>query len=209
MLTWDSNALAAAASGVRGACWLIEANFLSGVQRMTNWPTDVTDPGSGNTFTRAGNALSLAVMNESEDNSPGKLVISISVADGAILAKAIGAASEYRNRSIRAFLQLMTATGVPTGAAKQRYYGYMESTSIERAQPDTRTGKAGGSGVIKITCTKPGLSRSRHDDGLRLTHAQQQIAYPGDNGYEYVPNLIEKPQPWLSVRFQAWEPPKG
>jgi hypothetical protein len=36
-----------------------------------------------------------------------------------------------------------------------------------------------------------------------LTLAQRQLLFPGDLGCEYVSQLLEKPQVWLSKKFQT------
>ena len=46
------------------------------------------------------------------------------------------------------------------------------------------------------------MARARNAPGLRLNDAQQQAAYAGDRGLEYVAKLLEQPALWLSKKFQ-------
>lgn len=200
MLTFDATALARAAASVRGACYLVEIDFASGTQRATNYSTDLTS--GGNTYTRLGTNLQISALTESEDAAGQKIEISVSVADTSKLAMAVGPASEYRKKAVRIYLQLLDEVGNPAGAAVKRFAGYIDAVSIERKQPNKKGDAENLGGTIKIRCSRAGQARSRHADGLRLTHAQQQVAYAGDNGYDGVATLVEKPTLWLSRRFQ-------
>ena len=104
----------------------------------------------------------------------------------------------YRGRPVRLYLQLFTEAFAPVGTKVHRWTGTMEPVRI------TRRTQAGGpsSGRIEMPCTRNGMARARNYQGLRLTHAQQQVTYPADLGLEYLQALIEKPALWLSKRFQ-------
>ena len=202
MLTWDATAEARAAGNVYGACWLADFNFLSGLQRVTSWSEDLTTS-TALAYTRLGAGFQVQRLSESADTDAAKLVFSLSVADSAKLALAVGNAAEYRGRKVELYLQLLDEKYTCAGAPLRRWFGYMDNTSIERRQPNpNQPGTQGLGGTIKITCSRAGLSRSRRYEGLRINHEQQQIDYAGDNGYEYIPKLIEKPTEWLSKRFQ-------
>jgi hypothetical protein len=197
-LTFDGTAQARVDAPVRGACLLIEMDFVSGLQRLTTYSNSVVS--GAYTYVGLGNIINVSQIKESEDTTTEKLEIAIAVTNSAMLALAIGQASDYRNRSVRLYLQLLTETGVAAGASVLRYSGYMDSLVIERSRADPKSGGSGG-GYIKFRCSKSGLSRSRRFDGLRLTDAQQRQRFPGDKGLEYVNAIIEKPPVWLSRRF--------
>lgn len=200
MLDFDATALAQLDAPVRGIALLVEFEFLGGTIRSTTWPTDLVS--GGFTWTRAGNALQVAALAESESLDTRRLEIRVSVSDSATLALALGNAAEFRGRTVRVMLQVVSETGTPAGAAVTRWVGSMEAIQIERTQPDANGERADTGGTIIISCGRKGVTRSRRVDGLRVTHAQQQHRYPGDTGYEYVASLIERPALWLSKRFQ-------
>lgn len=199
MQTYDGTASAALDSTARGIAWLVELQFASGTLRATTWPIDLDS--AGFTWLRAGNALQVGNVHDSEVLDTRALDISLSVVDTSVLALAVGDPTQFRGRSVRLRLQVVDTTGKAAGAPVLRWSGAMESVQIER-QPAPVDGSGEATGTITIHCGRSGVSRSRRRNGLRLTDAQQQHRYPGDTGYQYVSALIEKPTVWLSKRFQ-------
>jgi len=197
LITLDATALARIAGTVRGAANLIELDFLSGLQRATNWSQTVVS--GGNTYLGLGDIISISPMGESEDTKNDKVTISISIVNSAMLAALIGPATEYRGRAVRLYLQLFDDGFQPAGASVLRWAGKMDKVAVVRKRAGldgTPTGK------IELQCSRSGVARMRNDDGLRLTHAQQLQRFPGDNGLEYLDMLVAKPATWLSTKFQ-------
>ena len=184
------------ATGVVGCHWLIDLDFSTGMQYLTTAPVDVLS--SGTTYIGLGKLMSVAPLAESEDASASKLVISASVTDGALFAAVLGSATTYRGRPVRLYLQLFSETFAPIGTRVARWTGAMEPVRItRRTSPDGPS-----SGRIEMPCTRNGLARARNYQGLRHTHAQQQLRYSGDVGLQYMQDLIEQPSLWLSKAFQ-------
>lgn len=196
MITLDATALASSSATVRGAADLIELDFLSGIQRATNWPVTIS---SGGTYLGLGDIISISQIGESEDTKSDKLTISVSLVNTAMLASLIGPATEYRGRAVRLYMQFMNETYQPAGAKALRWEGVMDKIAVPRKSNKL---EGGLTGKIEIQCSRNGMSRMRNDEGLRLTHAQQQQRFPGDNGLEYVQTLVDKPAQWLSKKFQ-------
>lgn len=197
MLAFGGTEDAQLATGVAGCHWLLQMDFSTGTQYLTTAPVNVTV--GGNTYTGLGNMLAIASLAESEDSSAARLAISVSVTDAAMLSAVLGAATTYRGRAVRLYLQLFTETFVPVGTKVQRWAGSMEPVRII----NRRTQASGPSSRrIEMPCTRNGLARVRNYEGLRLTHAQQQVTYAADLGLQYLQDLIEKPALWLSKRFQ-------
>lgn len=184
------------ATKVAGCHWLVEMDFTSGTQYLTTAPVNVNV--GGNNYIGLGKLLGIAALAESEDNTAAKLVISATVVDSALFAAVLGSATTYRGKPVRLYLQLFTETFAPVGTKVARWTGSMEPVRI------TRRTQAGGpsSGRIEMPCSRNGMSRARNYQGLRHTHAQQQLRYTGDLGLQYMQDLIEKPTLWLSKRFQ-------
>jgi hypothetical protein len=200
MLTLDATASARIAAGVRGVAWLVDMDFSGGMVRYTTWPADVSS--GGNTYTGLGVLVEIAALHESADTAAERLSVSLSVADPAMLALAMGDPATYRGRAAQLWLQLFDDTMQPAGAAKMRWRGYMDKLQISRT-PAGERGDGNSSGRIEMICSRAGMARARNADGLRLADAQQQARYAGDTGLRYVRSLVEQPVPWLSKAFQA------
>jgi len=183
------------ATGVYGVCWLIEMDFSGGMVYATTAPVNV-DYG-GHTYTGLGNLVQVGGLSESENNSAEKLSVSVSVVDSTMLALVLVDANTYRGRSLTLRLQMLNEAFKPIGTPKQRWSGKMNPAKVTR-------GGAGGenNGRIELPCSRYGMARARNYQGLRHTHAQQQLRFPGDLGLQYMQDLIEKPALWLSKKFQ-------
>lgn len=196
MLTLDTSAQSQIEANVRGVQWLVALDFTSGLVRYTTNAVDITS--GGNTWSGFGSLVSVDGVRESEDGAPGDITLGLSLVSTAMLAAAIGNVENYRNRSARLYLQLIGPDFQPVGAAVARWAGYMSKVRIRRS-----ASKDGSSnGKIEMICTRAGANRSRAATGLRHTHAQHVVRFPGDNGFEYVQTLVEKPAVWLTKRFQ-------
>ena len=196
MLTLDSSAQAQITANVRGVQWLVALDFASGMVRYTTNAVDI--PSGGYTWQGFGSVVSVDGVRESEDGASGDVTLGLALTSTAMLAAAIGNVENYRNRSARLYLQLIGPDFQPVGAAVARWAGYMSKVRIRRS-----TSKDGSStGKIEMICTRAGANRSRAATGLRHTHAQHILRFPGDNGFEYQQALIEKLAVWLTKRFQ-------
>jgi len=112
----------------------------------------------------------------------------------------VGSAATYRNRLVTIYLQLMDATFQRAGAPVLRWSGVMDKIRITRDSTKLQDGSNGGK--IEMLCSRYGMSRIRNHEGLRVTHAQQLVRFPGDLGLEFVATLVETPARWLSKKFQ-------
>jgi len=184
---------------VVGAVYLVELAFSQGTQRLATWPLSVTS--GGYTWLGLGTLLGVRNLSESADSGTEKLEVSLSIADTAMLAATLGSVEGYRGKRARVYLQLLTETGQPAGTPVLRWSGYMDKVSTSRKTPE---GDEEGEvlGEIVLGCSRAGLARARNREGLRLTHAQQQLSHPGDTGLRYVRSLIQNPALWISKRFQ-------
>ena len=198
MLAMDSAQLALLASDAAGVVYLVELDFDSGTYRFTTFNMPLTI--AGNTYVATGSLGSVGDIKESQETDAQTLSLSLSIADQAVLAATLGNVEGYRGRPARIYLQLLDAQFRPVGAPKLRFAGEMEPVKVSRDSQPEEGGPVGGK--IELPISRAGMSRARNADGLRLTHEQQQVEYPGDRGLEYVRALIERPAQWLSKRFQ-------
>lgn len=185
---------------VTGDAWVAELSFRGGLQRLTSAPVTLT--ADGQTYLGLGGLVDVPTVTESPQASAERLVLSLSLADPAMLAASLGNVDDYRGRSVRLGLVLLDEAFQVVGGVRWRWAGVMERVAITReaARPDGADEQA--SGHIELHCTRAGMSRARNDQGLRLTHTQQQQRHPGDTGLRYMRTLIEQPSLWLSKRFQ-------
>jgi hypothetical protein len=195
MITVDGGQQAILDSSVRGATYLIDVEWLSGTQYYNTFVTPIV--ANGHTYTGLGNLLTISPMRESESLSMEKLTLRLSLVDTAMLAYSIGPATEYRNRAVRIYLQLLGETWAPVQNPILRWSGVMDTVKIERKPSQTGL----GTGSIEMLCMRAGLSRFRNSTGLRMSHEQQQLDYPGDMGLEYTESLVKTPPVWLSKKF--------
>lgn len=196
MLALDGSAQAQIDASVRGVQWLVALDFVSGMVRYTTNAVDITS--GGYTWQGFGSLVNVDGVRESEDGAPGDVTLGLSLVSTAMLAAAIGSVENYRNRAARLSLQLIGPNFQPVGAPVARWAGYMNKVRIKRS-----VSKDGGSsGSIEMVCSRAGANRSRSSTGLRHTHAQHIQRFAGDNGFEYIQTLVEKPALWLSKRFQ-------
>lgn len=197
-LSLDGTASARLVAAVRGAHWLVDLDFTTGTIRYTTSPVSIVY--AGITYLGFGNLAEVSGVGESEDPNASRVTLGFTAVNSAMIAAGLGNVEAYRGRAVRLYLQLLDETFQPAGAPRQRWAGRMEPVRITRK----RAGVAGGSGSgrIEIPCSRAGMARARNALGLRLSDSQQQLAYAGDKGYEYIQTLIEKPTLWLSKRFQ-------
>ena len=188
---------------VLGVAWLAELDFTGGTVYITSAPQSISiNTGTGfHTYVGLGALANVANLNEGPDASAEKITLSLSLVDSAMVALALGSVEGYRGKAVRLFLVLLSTDFTISSNALLRWSGVMDRVSITRKNIDPQSpGAAGGS--IDLQCSRAGMARARHYQGLRLTLQQQQTRYPGDTGLQYVRTLIEKPAQWLSKRFQ-------
>lgn len=198
MLSFDSSASAAANAEIRGAAWLVELFFTTGTKYFTTWPTDIAY--GGNTYLGFGRMVGVGEIAETEDTDSSNIVLRFALTDTAMLAAALGNVHQYRGRQVNMRLQLMDATLQPAGDPVLRWSGVMQPLRVVRTPPGVEGD--GAVGYAELPCLRSGMERVRLSPGMRLTDAQQRDEFAGDLGCEYIAALIEKPQPWLSVKFQ-------
>lgn len=185
---------------VAGVCYLIELDFAGGTLRYTTYGMSITATTSVTaTFEGVGTALAIGQIKESEDVGTEKVTISLSLANTAVLAAALGAIETYRGRRVRIYLQLLDEQHQTVGSPVLRFSGFMEPVQVA-VENDSQTGQR--TGRVDLPCSRAGMARARHYQGLRLSDEQQRATYSADRGFEYIRKLIETPPPWLTIAFQ-------
>jgi hypothetical protein len=195
----DSTQTAVVTSSAYGLQILADLEFQSaGVPSPLYFTTNVMDiAANGHTYIGRGNLFDVQGLGESENSADEKLGLSMSLVNTALLAAAMGDATNYRNRVARLYYQFVDGTHIAKGLPIYFWRGYMDSVNIER-QPAS---DGPSTGRVVLTCRRAGLARSRRADGLRLSDAQHQATYAGDKGYEYIQTLLERPTPIITKRY--------
>ncbi len=185
-------------SRARGFHWLVEADFTSGTGYYTTAPINVVSP-NGHTYLGLGNFLRLEDLDETSRPDTGTINIQIGIVNKAMMALLTGDQSVYRGKPIRIYAQFLTATFACQGQPIKRWSGVMDVASINR---DKASEDGTVTGYIEVPCIRHGFERVRVQQGKLMTHEQQQLAFPGDLFFQFMPSMIEKPVPWLTVDFQ-------
>lgn len=188
-----------ASARVVGLAWLAELDFASGLLRLSTAPCNLSL--GGNTYIGLGSFVGVSSLSEGPDSAAEQLTLSLALTDTGMLALVMGSVEGYRGRAARLYLQLFDEAFVPVALPVLRWQGAMNRVQVTR-KPAEPGGSGPGGGSIELLCSRSGMARARHAQGLRLSDTQQQARYPGDTGLRYVRALVEKPVQWLSKSFQ-------
>lgn len=193
---FSANHQTAASSRARGLIALVDLDFSNGAVYVTTNSVPVT--ANGHTYGALGDLVSIGPMRESEGVAKDKLKLSLAITNLSMLAYSIGPASVYRGRSVKIWGQMINENHVPIHDPFVLFIGTMENFEIDRTP--SKDGRSKGS--ITMNVQRRGLERLRNVEGLRMSHAQQQVDYPGDLGLEYTESLVKTPPIWLTRAFQ-------
>ena len=183
----------------RGFHWLVEADFTSGTGYYTTAPINIPAL-NGHTYLGIGNQLRIEDLDEPSKPDTGTINIQVGIVNKAMLALLTGDQSSYRGRAIRVYAQFLTKTFAVQGNPIKRWSGVMDVASVHREKASEDDGSS--IGYIELPCIRHGFERVRVQQGKRMTHEQQQLTFAGDLFFQYMPTLIEKPMPWLTIGFQ-------
>lgn len=188
--TWNATAAAPALC----VMYLIELAFTTVTLRVTNWPTDMA--ALGFTWKGLGVVSEVGQLKESEDGQYQKLTIGLTQVQSSNLALALGSAETYQDRSAKIWVAIADANTMQiAGAPVLRFAGVMDMVHIER-DGESNTGK------ILLDLQAGAYNVRSNPAALRMNQAQHSTRKPGETGFRYIPDLISKPQQWLSKRFQ-------
>lgn len=195
MIDLDTTTDDAIHAPVKGVVYLVEMDFKALTARFNTSSEDMDV--DGHTYIGRGQLVDFPTLVENEAIGGSKATFGFSIVSTAMKAAVIGDSTQFRLRPIRVYLQLTDEKFRRVGSKKLRWRGYMDKISVEKAKTSDNY-----SGKIRLECMRPGLSRMRRYEGLRVTHQQHIINHPTDRGLEYLQGLINTPIPWLSVEFQ-------
>lgn len=162
---------------------LIEALFDSGAVRMWSGIGNLTF--NSQTYLGAGNLLGIGTVQETQELRATGVDITVSGIPSEMLSLALSEA--YQGRVCRVYVgALNTNTGALVGNPYQVFAGTMDVMSISDGGETASIGIAVESRLID-------LERGRE---RRYEHEDQQIDYPGDLFFQYVPTLQDATITW-------------
>lgn len=191
---FDTNA----AAPVAAVLSFVRLYFGSGTLYLTTWPVDLTV--AAQVYTGLGLLAGIGPVRESEDGSVQRLTLSLSQVSASVLGLALGNLSNYQGLPVQIDQAVADANLASIGTPVMRFSGYMDTVAIKRGSGGTTVG-GGGTGSVELECVAGGVQR-KNAASYRINDGQHQQRHPGERGFEYTPDLIGRPQLWLSKRFQ-------
>ena len=160
---------------------LVELDFSSGTSRWHSGVGTVTF--NNHEFTGVGVLGRLSNINETIDAQPARVSLELSGVPVELVAIAL--ADQYQGRSAKIWISLYAEHADLVTNAVLVFSGIM----------DTISGALGDMATLTVQL------ESRLADFLRprirrYTHEDQRLDYPGDRGFEYVPQVVEKEIVW-------------
>jgi hypothetical protein len=186
MKTIDSNISTQFSSDSVVPYFAVSATFNAiDVLRIWSGYGDITI--SGNTYTGAGDLLSISQIEEAAELKATGVNITISGVPQAILTYALDA--EYQNKEIIIYIGVLDKTTFqPSGNPYNLFSGVMDIMTINDSANSLTINVSAESKMII-------LQRSK---SLRYTNEEQKRLFPNDKGLEYVSSLQDKPLIWGS-----------
>lgn len=163
---------------------LVELDFSSGFLRLNN--SGVSFDWNGYTWTGIGKLGGIEPVKETADLQALGVAMHILGIDPAIIAIALG--TQYQGRSCKLWAAPLTAAHAIIVDPVLIFWGRMDTMSIDLGETATITVNAESR---LADWDRPRVRRYNHED--------QQIDYPGDLGFEFVPQMVEKQLLWGST----------
>lgn len=171
--------------------YFVEFQFLSSTQRVCTFNQTVS--WGGFDWLGLGTVGSISAVEESDGLDSKPLNFTLNVADPSLFALAVGSVEEYRDRPAKMYMCPLTPEYQLIGTPVLCWRGLMDMVSV---------GIDGDEGSIVLKCETSAYGLKRQP-ALRMNAAQQKKKYPTDTGFDYLNDLIARPQTWLSRLFQS------
>jgi len=174
---------------------LVQGYFVSGWLYL--WSGYGSIVWNSQTWTGAGELLSVSPLTENSDVMAEGVQISLSGIPADLISKAL---SEVRQGAPMIIWQgFLTAAGAVVSSPNQAFAGRMDTCSIAEGAETARI-------TLTVESRLADLKRSRE---RRYTHDDQQIDFPGDLGFEFVAKLQELSLVWGGQNVPVSAPSGG
>jgi hypothetical protein len=171
--------------------YFAEFAFSTGTQRLCSW--NVTFNWGGYDWLGLGQVGSISAIEESDGMEARSLNFSLNSALPSWVALAAGPVEEYRGRDAKLYQCPLDEQYRLVDTPELCWSGIMDMVTLG-------IDKEQGQIVLKCETSSYGLKRR---PSLRVNPAQYRKKYANDPSLDYLPDLIARPQTWLSKRFQA------
>jgi hypothetical protein len=171
--------------------YFAEFHFESGTQYLSSLVGTYT--WGGHDWIGLGAAGGISAVEEADSVDAKSLEFTLNIAVQSYLALAIGAVEEYRGRIAKLYMCPLDENFTLVGTPVVCWTGIMDTMSAGVDKD--------GSGQIVLKCETAAYGLKRQP-ALRMTPEQQKQRHPNDTGFDYLSDIINKPQTWLSIKFQ-------
>lgn len=171
---------ALAANHVR-LCLLAELSFDSGTLYATNLPYSLD--WNGHTWLGLGKLGGIDAVQEGEEIQAYGLALTLSGVESAHVSIALG--EQYQGRRVKVYL----------GLFDDNYAILADPVLVFRGRMDHMELEQGATFTIRVNC-EGRLADFERARVRRYNHEDQIAVYPDDRGFEFVPQMIEKPLNW-------------
>jgi hypothetical protein len=132
---------------------------------------------NGDDYTGAGVAISMGPVTEVAANKATGTVYRLSGVPSALVSTVFNEATQ--NRVVRTWFGAFTSTGAVVVSPFKLFEGFLDVPEIE---------ENGETAEIRCSAESEAITKNRRRV-RRYTHEDQQLDYPGDKGFEFVPGL--------------------
>jgi hypothetical protein len=172
--------------------FFFELQLSTGTQRINSSNQKFT--WGGFDWSGLGQVLSFGNVSQDAGGVPSSIDLIIAAAQPAWLALAVGPVTEYRGRVMKMYICPLDESFMLVGTPVLCWAGIMDTNAVNVA--------ADGGGTIVLKCESRAYALKRRPV-LRVNAEQHKRTYPLETGFDYLTDLIGKPQRWLSKKFQA------
>ena len=173
-------------AGVVQPILAVELDFSTGTLYFWNGYGDLsmTVRGSPQTFTGLGDLGGVSAIGETTEMKASGITLTLTGVKSSLISEALSA--NYTNRNAYVYLGLFDASKNVIADVYVLFSGKMDVLKINE-QAETST--------IELAVENRLISFDRANE-RRYTHEDQQIDYAGDLGFEFIPDLQDKPIVW-------------
>lgn len=183
----DSGVLAAAQAEVVRVVVLVALAFDEGFVRLNSAPFDITidadADGVAETYTGVGELGKISNIQEGAELQPYTGTFSLTGLDPAMIALAVG--SHYQGRTAKQWLAFLDSGHAVIGAPFLAFWGRMDTMKVQ----------IGATAEVTLT-VQSRLADWENPRIRRYTNEDQLQLYPGDKGFEFVAQMVEKKLNW-------------